>query len=84
MTVVEIVLGIILCILAVALTVCVMLQAGKEKSLSGSIAGAGGESFFGKNKGKTNEKKLSLATTIITIVFAVVVIATFVVTSVIH
>ena len=83
MAVVEIILGIIICVLAVALTTCVMLQSGKEKSLSGSIAGAG-ESFFSKNKGKTNEKKLSFATSIIAVVFAVVVVATFVVTTVLH
>ena len=33
MATVEIVFGIILCVLAVALIVCVLLQSGKEKSL---------------------------------------------------
>ena len=83
MTPIEIVLGVILCILAIGLTVCVMLQSGKEKSLSGSIAGAG-ESFFSKNKGKTNDKLLSRITTIAAIVFAVLVAAMYVYTAVIH
>ena len=82
MTPVEIVFGVILCVLAVALIVCVMLQSGKEKSLSGTIAGAG-ESFFSKSKGKSKEKILSRATTILSFVFAAVVVAMYVVINVI-
>lgn len=81
MTTVEIVLGGILCLLALGLIVCVMIQSGKEKSLSGTIAGAG-ESFFSKSKGKTKEKKLARATTILSFVFAAVVVAMYVVTTV--
>ena len=79
---VELTFSIILSILAVALVVCVMLQSGKEKSLSGTIAGAG-ESFSSKSKGKTKEKNLSRATTILGFVFAAVVIAMYVVINVI-
>ncbi|MBQ8850108.1 MAG: preprotein translocase subunit SecG [Clostridia bacterium] len=82
MTAVEITFGVILCVLAVALVVCVMLQSGKEKSLSGTITGAG-ESFFGKSKGKTKEKAFARATTILSFVFAAVVVAMYVVTNVI-
>ena len=81
MTTVEIVFGVILCVLALAVIVLVMIQSGKEKSLSGTIAGAG-ESFFNKSKGKTKEKMLSRATTILSFVFAAVVVAMYVVTTV--
>lgn len=81
MTPVEIVFGVILCVMAVALVTCVMLQSGKEKSLSGTIAGAG-ESFFSKSKGKSKDKILSRATTILSFVFAAVVIAMYVVVNV--
>ena len=82
MTPVEIVFGIVLCVLAVALITCVMLQSGKEKSLSGTIAGAG-ESFFSKSKGKSKDRMLSRVTTILSFVFAAVVIAMYVVINVI-
>ena len=82
MTPVEIVFGVILCVLAVTLIVCVMLQSGKEKSLSSTIAGAG-ESFFSKSKGKSKDKILSRVTTILSFVFAAVVVAMYVVISVI-
>ena len=81
MTTVEIVFGVVLCVLALAVIVLVMIQSGKEKSLSGTIAGAG-ESFFNKSKGKTKEKMLSRATTILSFVFAAVVVAMYVVTTV--
>lgn len=64
----ELTLGIILMVLAAIVVVLVLIQSGKEKSLSGTIAGAG-ESFFTKNKGKTKQKKLSIITTIFTIAF---------------
>jgi preprotein translocase subunit SecG len=82
MTPVEIVFGIVLCVLAVALITCVMLQSGKEKSLSGTIAGAG-ESFFSKSKGKSKDRMLSRVTTILSFVFAAVVVAMYVVINVI-
>ena len=83
MTTVEIVLGVILCLLAVVLIICVLLQSGKEKSLSGTIAGAG-ESFFSKSKGKTKEKMLSRITTLMAVVFVVMVVVLYVVSSVIR
>lgn len=72
----EIVLGIILLICAVFLIVAVLFQQGKQKGLSGTISG-GADTFFGKNKGKSSEKKLSLATTIVAIVFVVIVVAMY-------
>ena len=66
----ELALGIILMVLAAVLVVLVLIQSGKEKSLSGTIAGAG-ESFFSKNKGKTKEKRLSIITTVFAILFVV-------------
>lgn len=66
----ELALGIILMVLAAVIVVLVLIQSGKEKSLSGTIAGAG-ESFFSKNKGKTKEKRLSIVTTVFAIIFVV-------------
>ena len=83
MTTVEIVLGVILCLMAAVLVTCVLLQSGKEKSLSGTIAGAG-ESFFSKSKGKTKEKMLSRITTLIAIAFVILVVVLYVVSSVVR
>ena len=54
MAVHEIILGIVLILLSVAIIVLVLLQEGKSAGLSGAIAG-GAETFFGKNKSRTME-----------------------------
>lgn len=66
----EIILGIVLILLSVAIIVLVLLQEGKSAGLSGAIAG-GAETFFGKNKSRTMESKLVLITKIIAISFFV-------------
>ena len=70
----EIVLGIVLVILATALVICVLMQSGKEKSLSGSITGAA-ETFFSKGKGQTKDKILERATTVMAILFVILAVA---------
>lgn len=67
------VLGGILIALAVALIVLVLMQSGKDKGLSGTIAG-GAETFFGKNKGSTLDKILSKLTIVISVAVVAIVI----------
>ena len=52
MAVHEIILGIVLILLSVAIIVLVLLQEGKSAGLSGAIAGSA-ETFFGKNTSRT-------------------------------
>ena len=77
---IEIVLGIALIVFALGISVLVALQPGKDKRLSGSIAG-GAETFFGKGKGSTMDKLLSKLTTIVAIIFMVIVIAMYIIVS---
>jgi len=72
----QFIMGIVLLILAVALIVLVLFQSGKDKRLSGTIAGAA-ETFFGKSKAASNEKKMTIATTIISILFAIMVLVMY-------
>ena len=64
----QITLGIILIVASVFLIFAVLMQSGKSKKLSGTIAG-GAETFFGKTKGKAIDKLLSKLTAIIAIIF---------------
>ena len=68
----ELALGIILVVLAVALVICVLMQSGKDKSLSGTITGGAADSFFSKGKGKSKDKVFGLITTILAVLFAIV------------
>lgn len=73
MSTLSIVVGILLLVLALFLIVAVLMQQGKSHNLSGAIAG-GAETFFGKSKAQSMNKKLSLVTSIVAIVFVVVVL----------
>ena len=73
----EIALGIVICIMALALVACVLLQSGKDKRLSGTIAGAA-ETFFGKTKSQARDKVLSRVTTILSFVFVVLVVIMYI------
>lgn len=72
----QIAIGIVLIIAAVFLVVSVLMQSGKSHNLSGTIAG-GAETFFGKTKGSTIDKKLSKLTTVVAIVFVVLVLVSY-------
>ncbi len=74
----ELALGIALLVMAVFLIVAVLLQTGKDKSLSGSIGG-GAETFFSKSKSGTFDKILSKATLVVSIIFVILVIVMYIV-----
>lgn len=79
MTVLEYVLGGVLIAVAIFLTVIVLAQSGKDKSLSGTIAGgASSDTYFGKSKGQSREKLLARLTMVAAIVFAVLVVVLYV------
>lgn len=72
----EIALGIILLVLAVALIILILLQQSKDKNLSSSIAG-GSDTFFGKSKSVSKDKMLSIATSVIAVLFVLIVITMY-------
>ena len=72
-------LGIVLIVLAVFLIVAVLLQSGKDTGgLSGAIGG-GADTFFSKSKSATWDKMLSRATSVVAIVFTLVVIVMYII-----
>lgn len=52
------------------MTVVVLMQEGKQAGLTGAISGAA-ESYWGKNKGRSMEGGLVLATRIMAVLFVV-------------
>ncbi len=68
----TIIIGILLLVMALFLIVAVLMQQGKNHNLSGTIAG-GAETFFGKSKGQAMNRKLSTLTSVVAIVFVVLV-----------
>ena len=74
----EYVLLAILLVCAVVITLAVLFQKSGEKGLSGTIAG-GSETYYGKDKSGGIDKKLFKWTLIAGVVFAVAVIAVYVI-----
>lgn len=77
----ELVFGILLLVMAVFLVVVVSMQSGKEKSLSGTIAGGMDNGFGGKGSAANRDRKLSLLTTVVSVVFVLVVVVMYIVVS---
>lgn len=71
-------LCIILLVVAVAICVLVMLQSDKDTKLSGTLAG-GSDTFFGKNKSNDKDRKMSMATAILSAVFVVLVVVMYII-----
>ena len=76
----ELVFGIVLLILAVALVV-VAMQTGKEKGVGGAIAGGMDAGFGGKGSEAERNLKLSLITTAVSVVFVLIVVVMYIVVS---
>ncbi len=72
MGIIEILMGIVICILAVLIISVVYMQEHKAKM--GALTGASDESSFGRNMGKTTDAMLSRATKTLTIVFFVAIV----------
>ena len=72
MSALKIIVTVIYCIVAIAFTASVLMQEGKSAGL-GAFGGMA-ESYWGKNKGRSMEGHLVLATKIMAILFMVLAI----------
>ncbi len=70
MEVLKMVLVVVLTLISVALTVIVLMQEGKSAGL-GAISGAA-DTYWGKNKGRSMEGRLVMATRIMVVMFLVI------------
>ena len=70
MTILRI-LTVVFMIISFIITVVILLQEGKQAGLTGAISGAA-ESYWGKNKGRSMEGRLVMATRIMVFLFLVI------------
>lgn len=66
----EILIGVLLVITSIFIVILVLMQQSRRAGLSGAISG-GAETFFGKNKSRSAEAKLSKFTKIFGVAFFV-------------
>ena len=69
MEVLRIILIVLEVLASVALIAVVLLQSGKEAGLSGAIAGGNSDTYLGKNKASSWDKKLASCTKWIALVW---------------
>ncbi len=72
---VQYIIGGVLIALAIVLTVLILMQTGKDKSLSGAITGGSADTYFGKSGGSQKNKILFRLTVVGSIVFVVLSVA---------
>ena len=70
MVVLKTILTVVFIIICIALTVIVLMQEGKSAGL-GAISGAA-DTYWGKNKGRSMEGRLVMATRIMVMLFLVI------------
>ena len=75
MSAIQYILGAALIIVCIFIVIVVLMQESRSAGLSGAIAG-GADTFFGKDKGKSIEKKLEKMTKILAVVFFVITFGT--------
>ncbi len=73
------IIGIILIVAALFLIVAILLQSGKDKNLSGAITGGSSDTYYGQNKGKSSDKRLKKITAIVAVVFALLVLISYII-----
>ena len=78
MNTIEIIFGIVLLVMALFLVIVVMMQTGKDKKLSGTIAG-GADTYYSKGKKHSRDTILSRLTVVSAIVFCLLVVAMYIV-----
>ena len=76
MPVTEIILAILLGVISLGLIVAVLMQPGKDKRLSGAIAG-GADTFFAKGKAGKWDQLLGTITVAMCIVFFVLILVMY-------
>lgn len=73
MNTLELVFGIVIIVLGAILVAAVLAQSGKDKKLSGAIAGSA-DTFYSKQKANTLDRILARVTPILAIVFTILVV----------
>ena len=76
MSILEIIGGVVLLLICVLITIICLAQEQKSQdSMTGALTGASGDSFYGKNEGRTKEAILGKITRTLGIIFFVVTLA---------
>ncbi len=74
MSIIELILGIALIVLAVIIVCVTITQTKKQEGMTSAIGGTNNDSFYGKNAQNTKERALERLTKILAFIFFAIVI----------
>ncbi len=74
MTALEIVIGAAILLVCLIITIICLMQEQKPQNATSALSGASNDSFYDKNRGRTKEARLKKFTTILTVLFFVLVL----------
>ena len=75
MSIPQIILGAVVLALCIVTIVCISMQQGKSNGLGALTGESDTDTFFGKNKGRSRESRLSKLTIVLSIVLVVCILA---------
>ena len=70
----EIVIGAVLLLISLVTIIICMMQEQKPQNATAALTGASNDSFYDKNRGRTKEARLHKLTTILTVLFFVLIL----------
>ena len=70
----EIVIGAVLLLISLVTIIICMMQEQKPQNATAALTGASNDSFYDKNRGRTKETRLQKLTTILTVLFFVLIL----------
>lgn len=69
MTTMEIIIGAAILLVCLIITVICLMQEQKPQNATSALSGASNDSFYDKNRGRTKEARLKKITTVLTVLF---------------
>lgn len=74
MEVLEIVMGVIILLISIAIIILCLMQEQKPQNATAALTGASNDSFYDKNRGRTKEARLKRITFWLAVAFFVVIL----------
>ena len=74
MTTMELVIGGAILLVSLIITIICIMQEQKPQNATSALTGATNDSFYDKNRGRTKEAKLKKITTVLTVLFFIMIL----------
>lgn len=70
----EIIIGAAVLLVSLIITIICLMQEQKPQNATSALSGASNDSFYDKNRGRTKEARLKKITTVLTVIFFIMIL----------